>query len=108
MSVLCNEVKREVGKIPCGIQILSGANKAAMAVAKAAGLDFIRAEGFVFSHIGDEGMIDSDAGELLRYRRHISAENILIFTDIKKKHRYNIINVTHSYLKVLLLQFCEF
>ncbi len=34
----------------------------------------------------DEGIIESNAGELLRYRKHIGAENILIFTDIKKKH----------------------
>ena len=88
MSIICNEVKKEAQHIPCGIQILSGANKDAMAVAKAAGLEFIRAEGFVFSHIGDEGMINSDAGELLRYRRLIDAEDVLVFTDIKKKHRY--------------------
>lgn len=87
MSVICNEVKKAAPLIPCGIQILSGANKEAMAVAKATGLDFIRAEGFVFSHVGDEGMFNSDAGELLRYRRMIDAENILVFTDIKKKHR---------------------
>ncbi len=30
--------------------------------------------------------MDSDAGELLRYRKQINAEKILIFTDIKKKH----------------------
>jgi len=52
-----------------------------------AGLDFIRCEGFVFSHIGDEGWIDAEAGSLLRYRKMIDAENVLIFTDIKKKHR---------------------
>ena len=50
-------------------------------------LDFIRAEGFVFSHIGDEGFIDSCAADLIRYRKAIGAENVKIFTDIKKKHR---------------------
>lgn len=80
------EVKRILGDIPTGIQILASANKEALAVAQAAGLDFIRAEGYVFSHIADEGFIDSCAAELLRYRKHIGAENILIFTDIKKKH----------------------
>ncbi len=52
------------------------------------GLNFIRAEGFVFSHIGDEGPIHSCAAELLRYRQHIGAQHVHIFTDIKKKHRY--------------------
>jgi hypothetical protein len=34
---------------------LAAANKAALAVALAADLQFIRAEGFVFSHVADEG-----------------------------------------------------
>lgn len=87
MSVVCSEVQRVVNNLPCGIQILAGANKEALAVAKAADLQFIRAEGFVFSHIADEGTMNSDAGELLRYRKQIGADKILVFTDIKKKHR---------------------
>ncbi len=85
MSVIGNEIRR-MTKLPCGIQILAGANKEALAVALSANLDFIRAEGFVFAHLADEGYMDSDAGELLRYRKQINAEKILIFTDIKKKH----------------------
>ncbi len=71
---------------PCGLQVLAGANKAALAVAKAAKFEFIRAEGFVFAHVGDEGIIESNAGELLRYRKKIDAENVFVLTDIKKKH----------------------
>ena len=63
-----------------------GSNKEALAVAHASGADFIRVEGFVFSHIGDEGWRDSCAGELLRYRKMIDAERVMVFTDIKKKH----------------------
>jgi len=85
MSMIGYEVKN-LTKLPCGIQILAGANKEALAAANSAGLDFVRAEGFVFAHVADEGIIESDAGELLRYRKQIAAENILIFTDIKKKH----------------------
>ncbi|MFA7228888.1 MAG: BtpA/SgcQ family protein [Melioribacteraceae bacterium] len=85
MSVILYEIKKDTG-LPCGIQILAGANMEALASAHAAGADFIRAEGFVFAHIADEGLFNSDAGELLRYRKQIGADNILIFTDIKKKH----------------------
>ncbi len=85
MSIIMYEIKKEFG-LPLGIQILAGANKQALAAAQAAGGDFIRAEGFVFAHVADEGTFNSDAGELLRYRKQIGAENILIFTDIKKKH----------------------
>jgi membrane complex biogenesis BtpA family protein len=85
MTLLGKAVKQETN-LPAGIQILAGANREALAAAHAAGLDFIRAEGFVFAHVADEGTMQSDAGELLRYRKQIGAEQIRIFTDIKKKH----------------------
>lgn len=85
MTAIALAVKAAVS-LPVGIQILAGANQAALAVALAANLDFIRAEGFVFAHVADEGLMQSDAGELLRYRRQIGAEHIPIFCDIKKKH----------------------
>jgi membrane complex biogenesis BtpA family protein len=72
--------------MPCGIQILAGANREALAAALAGGLDFIRAEGFVFGHVADEGWIDASAGELMRYRRQIGAEAIAVWCDVKKKH----------------------
>ena len=40
----------------------------------------------MFAHVADEGLIESSAGELLRYRRMIGANDVLIFADIKKKH----------------------
>ena len=85
MSVTGYEVKN-TSRLPCGIQILAGVNKEALSAALCGGLDFIRVEGFVFSHIADEGFIDGCAGELLRYRKQIGADHIKIFTDIKKKH----------------------
>ena len=85
MGIVGYEIKRQTN-LPCGIQILAAANKAAMATALSAGLDFIRAEGFVFGHVADEGYIDANAADLLRYRKMIGAEHIAIWTDIKKKH----------------------
>lgn len=85
MSMLGRAVKAE-SDLPCGVQVLAGANQDALAVAQAGGLDFIRAEGFVFGHVADEGMMESDAGALLRYRKMIGATDVAIFTDIKKKH----------------------
>lgn len=79
---------------------LTGANKEALAVAKAAGANFIRAEGFVFSHVADEGWMDSCAGELLRYRKTIGAEDVMVFTDIKKKHWYMHNNALGAFLGI--------
>ncbi|KAL4594089.1 hypothetical protein GN956_G26208 [Arapaima gigas] len=86
MTAVCAAVRRCCPSLPLGIQILSAANHQALAVGHASGLDFIRAEGYVFSHVADEGLLDACAGELLRYRKHIGAERIQIFTDVKKKH----------------------
>lgn len=86
MTAAAIAVKAVAPDLPCGIQVLAGANQAALAVALAADCQFIRAEGFVFGHLADEGWMNSDAGALLRYRKSINAEHISIYTDIKKKH----------------------
>src|SRR5882724_1106246 len=89
MTMIASEVKSEVkseGHLPVGIQILAGANIEAMAVAHAAGLDFIRAEGYAYAHVADEGLIQASAARLLRYRRLIGAAHIQVWADVKKKH----------------------
>jgi len=85
MATLAREVKRETGLV-LGIQVLAAANREAIAVAHASGADFVRVEGLVFAHVADEGVIESCAADLLRYRRAIGAERVLVFADIKKKH----------------------
>jgi membrane complex biogenesis BtpA family protein len=85
MTAIGREIRREVD-LPLGVQVLAGANREAIAVAQACGAGFVRAEGFVFAHVADEGLIDAGAGELLRYRRAIGAEGVRVFVDIKKKH----------------------
>ena len=85
MTAVAGEVKREC-RLPVGIQILAGANIEAMAVAHAADLDFIRAEGYAYAHVADEGLIQSSAAKLLRYRRMIGATRVQVWADVKKKH----------------------
>ena len=85
MTAIGTEVKNAC-QLPVGIQILAGANIEAMAVAHAAGLDFIRAEGFAYAHVADEGIIEASAAKLLRYRKMIGAERVQVWTDVKKKH----------------------
>lgn len=86
MTAVAAAVRAAV-EVPLGIQVLAGANQAALAVAHTTGCQFIRAEGFVFAHVADEGLMDeADAGPLLRYRRHIGADAVAIFCDLKKKH----------------------
>jgi membrane complex biogenesis BtpA family protein len=85
MALIAQVVKVE-SKLPTGVQILAAANREALAVAHASGLDFIRAEGYAFAHVADEGLIEASAAELLRYRKLIGAERVQVWADIKKKH----------------------
>jgi hypothetical protein len=85
LAVIGRAVKSEV-RVPVGVQVLAAANVEAVAVAHAAGLDFVRAEGFAFAHVADEGIIESSAAALLRYRRQIGAERVQVWADVKKKH----------------------
>jgi uncharacterized protein len=85
MTAVAREVRREC-PLPMGVQVLAAANREALAVALASGASFVRVEGFVFAHVADEGPIDAQAGELMRYRKAIGAEHVRVFADVKKKH----------------------
>lgn len=87
MAMVAHAVRQEIGaKMPLGIQILAAANIEALGVAVAASLDFMRVEGYVFAHVGDEGIHQASAPKLVRRRATLKADNIKIFADIKKKH----------------------
>jgi membrane complex biogenesis BtpA family protein len=57
-----------------------------LAVAVAAGCEFIRAEGWTHAHISDKGVATASAGDVIRYRYHIGASDVAIFADVRKKH----------------------
>lgn len=101
MTRVSIEAKQILQKTPCGIQVLASGNCEALAIAKATGLQFIRAEGFVFAHVADEGITDACAGQLLRYRKQIDADNVLILTDLKKKHSSHAITNDVSLLETV-------
>ncbi len=85
LAVIGREVRRAV-PLALGVQVLAAANEEAIAVALACGATFVRVEGFVFAHVADEGLVEADAGPLLRYRAAVGAEHVRVFADIKKKH----------------------
>jgi len=85
MTRIAREVRQRFDG-PVGIQMLEAANETALEIARAAGLDFLRVEGYVFAHIGGAGLIEGCAGKLLRQRKKLGCEHIKIFGDVKKKH----------------------
>lgn len=86
MAVVARAVKETVPELRVGVQVLAAANREALGVAIAAGLDFLRVEAFSYAHVADEGLLQASAGELVRARAYLKAEHIEIITDIKKKH----------------------
>ena len=87
MTRVAAAVRDAVPELVVGVQVLAGANREALAVAHAAGAQFVRAEGFVFAAVADEGLLEeADAGPLLRERRRIGADDVRILVDVKKKH----------------------
>lgn len=86
MTRVAYAVKRQARTVPVGVQVLFQANRTAMAVAQAAGCDFIRAEGWTYAHVSDKGVAEASAGSVVRYRQHIGAGRVPILADVKKKH----------------------
>lgn len=85
MAVVASEVRRRYPG-PIGLQVLAGANLAALDLALTCDLDFVRVEGFAYAHVADEGLIEADAGALMRRRAHLGATHIEVWADVKKKH----------------------
>ena len=85
MKRIASEVRQRFTG-PIGIQMLEAANETALEIAHATDLDFIRAEGYVFAHVGGAGIIEGCAGKLLRRRKELRCEHIKVFGDVKKKH----------------------
>ena len=74
MTRVAVQVKKAVRPLPVGIQVLAGANRTAVAVALAAGCDFVRA---------DTWSDTAEAGAVLRYRRAIGAGHLPIWASIE-------------------------
>lgn len=85
MTKICKEARIRFDG-PIGIQMLEAANISSLEIAAEAGLDYIRAEAFVFAHVGGSGIIHGSAGKILRRRKELMAEHIKVFADVKKKH----------------------
>ncbi|MBI1189901.1 MAG: BtpA/SgcQ family protein [Tepidisphaera sp.] len=80
-------IRRELPRMPLGVQVLSFGHLEALAIAMAIDGAFIRVENFVFAHVADEGLLaDAAAGRLLRERARLGATHVRLMCDIKKKH----------------------
>jgi len=79
MSAVIAEL-RPLVSVPFGVDVLWDP-RAALAVAKATGADFVR-EIFTGAYVSDFGIWNTAVGETLRYRRQIDATGVRILTNV--------------------------
>ncbi len=68
-------VKRHVGRVPVGVRVIADSGRIALAVAHAAGCDFVRASGWAED--------PAAAGRVHRYARLIGADAPAVFADFR-------------------------
>jgi membrane complex biogenesis BtpA family protein len=84
LTAACLEVRAAVD-IPIGIACVANGVIPALAVAKAAGAVWVRANQWVNAYIANEGFLNGPAPEAMRYRSAIGAADVRIFADVHVK-----------------------
>lgn len=85
MSALVGPIRKTAG-VPVGINCLANGAMPGLAIAKAAGAQFVRVNQWVNAYVANEGIIEGPAGKALRYRAAIKGDDIKIFADVHVKH----------------------
>lgn len=85
---------RQQAKIPIGVSVLWNDYKAALSIAKACGVKFIRVPVFVDKVSTSYGVVEGNSKDVINFRKEIKAEDILLLTDIHVKHSKLISNNT--------------
>lgn len=88
MGVIARAVVQQAGAVPVGINVLRNDAAAALAVATASGASFVRVNVLSGAMVTDQGLIQSQAAQLLRQRRLLGAETVALLADVLVKHAY--------------------
>ena len=86
MTVAALAVRESAAGLPVGVNVLRNDGRAALAVAIAAGCQFIRVNVLSGARVTDQGIIQGIAADLLRKRRSWGGEKIAIWADVDVKH----------------------
>jgi membrane complex biogenesis BtpA family protein len=85
MAVVAGELRRALPETPLGINVLKNDGRSALAVAAAVGARFIRVNVLAGAVVADQGIVQTDAHDLLRDRRLLGVD-VAIFADVQGKH----------------------
>lgn len=84
-AIVAREVSRQTD-LPLGINILRNSWKASLGIAAAVDAQFIRLNILTDASVTDQGIINSEAHLVARYKKHIGGEHILTLADLLTKH----------------------
>lgn len=85
MMAILGEAVRSRFALPLGVNVLRNDGMSAIAVAEACGAAFIRVNVFTGARVADQGVLQGDAHEIMRYRKLLGS-NARVFADVAVKH----------------------
>jgi hypothetical protein len=85
MAVLASAIRRAAPGVPLGINVLKNDARAALAIACAAGAQFVRVNVHAGAVVADQGIVQTEAHATLRDRRLLEAD-VRLFADVQGKH----------------------
>lgn len=95
LTAACLEVRSAVD-VPIGITCVANGVIPGLAVAKAVGARWVRANQWVNAYIANEGFLNGPAPQAMRYRRAIGAMDVSIFADVHVKFGAHAITADRS------------
>lgn len=95
LAVVADRIRQRFDA-PLGINVLANAAIPAFAVAAATGARFIRVNQWANAYVANEGLIEGEAAEALRYRAALRAEDVKVFADAHVKHGAHAITADRS------------
>ncbi|HEX8912353.1 MAG TPA: BtpA/SgcQ family protein [Humisphaera sp.] len=85
MTALAAEVRRAVPHLPLGVNVLRNDGLSALAVAHAAGAQYVRVNVLCGARVADQGVLQGIAHDLLRERAVLGA-GVRVLADVDVKH----------------------
>jgi membrane complex biogenesis BtpA family protein len=85
MAVVAAALRASFPALPLGVNVLKNDARAALAVACAAGAQFIRVNVHAGAVVADQGVVQTEAYHTLRDRRLLGAD-VQLFADVQGKH----------------------
>jgi membrane complex biogenesis BtpA family protein len=95
LTAACLAVRATVDT-PIGITCVANGVIPALAVAKAVGAGWVRANQWVNAYVANEGILNGPAPEAMRYRSRIRADEVAIFADVHVKFGAHAITADRS------------